>query len=121
MQVKTFELIDDALDWAVYESQGYSKNYLKFWNEGGDKRFVHCHVMSSPSKNWEQGGPIMEREGININFMQFDNPQYWTAHIRQSNNRFGSLGPTPLIAAMRCYVASKFGDTIEVPDELTQV
>ena len=28
-------------------------------------------------------------------------------------------GPTPLIAAMRCYVASKLGDEVEVPDELS--
>ena len=27
-------------------------------------------------------------------------------------------GPTPLIAAMRCYVASKLGDEVEVPVEL---
>ncbi len=27
-------------------------------------------------------------------------------------------GPTPLIAAMRCYVASKLGDEIEIPEEL---
>lgn len=27
-------------------------------------------------------------------------------------------GPTPLIAAMRCFVASKLGDEVEVPDEL---
>jgi hypothetical protein len=28
-------------------------------------------------------------------------------------------GPTPLIAAMRCFVASKLGDEIEIPKELT--
>ena len=28
------------------------------------------------------------------------------------------FGPTPLIAAMRSYVASKLGETVEVPDEL---
>jgi hypothetical protein len=27
-------------------------------------------------------------------------------------------GNTPLIAAMRCYVASKMGDEIEIPEEL---
>jgi hypothetical protein len=27
-------------------------------------------------------------------------------------------GPTPLFAAMRCYVASKLGDNIEIPEEL---
>lgn len=26
-------------------------------------------------------------------------------------------GPTPLIAAMRCYVASKLGEEVEIPDE----
>jgi hypothetical protein len=29
-------------------------------------------------------------------------------------------GPTPLIAAMRCYVASKMGDEVDVPDELVK-
>ena len=27
-------------------------------------------------------------------------------------------GPTPLIAAMRCYVASKLGEEVEIPEEL---
>ena len=27
-------------------------------------------------------------------------------------------GPTKLIAAMRCYVASKLGDEVDVPEEL---
>jgi hypothetical protein len=27
-------------------------------------------------------------------------------------------GPTPLIAAMRCYVASRLGDEVDVPEEL---
>lgn len=27
-------------------------------------------------------------------------------------------GPTPLIAAMRCYVASKLGDEVDIPEEL---
>jgi hypothetical protein len=32
---------------------------------------------------------------------------------------FEEEGPTPLIAAMRCYVASKLGDYIDIPEELT--
>jgi hypothetical protein len=28
-------------------------------------------------------------------------------------------GPTPLIAAMRCYVEAKLGDEVEIPKELT--
>lgn len=30
-----------------------------------------------------------------------------------------TTGPTPLIAALRCYVASKLGDEVEIPEELT--
>lgn len=71
------------------------------------------------SSRWEMAGPIIEREGVNLNFMQFDSPQYWTAHIRHTDKvKFGALGPTPLIAAMRCFVASKLGDTIDIPEEL---
>jgi hypothetical protein len=37
-----------------------------------------------------------------------------------ATNRKGAygLGPTPLIAVMRCYVASKLGDTVDIPEEL---
>lgn len=69
-----------------------------------------------PSQNWELGGPIVEREKIAIEF----HPSLgWRACV---DNTFSgdespdpySSGPTPLIAAMRAYVASKFGE--EVPD-----
>ncbi|MNW06473.1 hypothetical protein D3C71_2028910 [compost metagenome] len=32
--------------------------------------------------------------------------------------RCGGDGPTPLIAAMRCYVASRVGDEVDLPEEL---
>jgi hypothetical protein len=62
------------------------------------------------SRKWEAGGPIIEREGIAIG----KSWKGWKAFTETS----GGEGPTPLIAAMRCYVASKMGDTIEVPEEL---
>ncbi len=65
------------------------------------------------STNWSQGGQIIEREGISIIFHE---QGHWTA-----SNLHGTVcgeGPTPLIAAMRCYVASRLGDTAEVPEEL---
>lgn len=65
----------------------------------------------SPSTNWLQGGPIIEREKINL--MYTDNQ--WEADT--SADCFG-LGNTALKAAMRCYVANKIGLEIEVPKEL---
>jgi hypothetical protein len=61
----------------------------------------------NPSTNWTQGGPIIEREGISV---ATDDVEPWCGFIEddKTNTLFFS-GPTPLIAAMRCYVASKTG------------
>lgn len=74
----------------------------------------------APSTNWEIGGPIIERERISTIFM--GEPQTWFGMIEvqfdAGNNIFGRVevtGPTPLIAAMRAYVASKFGDEVDLP------
>ena len=73
----------------------------------------------APHEDWEQGGPIIEREQIGMF------PTRGLAvglEWRASANRFVMsqiYGPTPLIAAMRAYVAEKFGD--EVSDDTKQL
>ena len=95
-QVKTSELTGAALDWAVAKCEG--------------------NMLAHPySTLWQQGGPIIERERIGLTYA--DSVPSWYA-TSQQGKRFLRLGPTPLIAAMRCYVASKLGDTVEVPEEL---
>jgi hypothetical protein len=61
-----------------------------------------------PSTDWAQGGPIIEREKIGLKytgaameFVAWVNGELSTVHDH--------YGPTPLIAAMRCYVASQDG------------
>ena len=68
----------------------------------------------SPSTDWAQGGPIIERNYIDIIWDSGNNE--WNASMIQG--RFVEEGPTPLIAVMRCYVASKLGDVVEIPEEL---
>jgi hypothetical protein len=58
----------------------------------------------SPSTNWVQAGVIIEREGLTITHQQ----NRWAA---QTDDDLFAFGPTPLIAAMRCYVASKQGES----------
>ena len=75
----------------------------------------------APSIDWQQGGAIIEREGINLdNYAK--NPQWsaWTPAPERATGEAQAYGKTPLVAAMRCYVASKLGDDVEVPTELTQ-
>lgn len=102
--VKTRELIDSALDWAVCVANGETrKEYL-----------------ANPypySTNWVFGGPIIEREGISVDRCG----RAWTADVTNPFDGYAEHttdGPTSLIAAMRCYVASKLGDTVNVPEEL---
>ena len=71
-----------------------------------------------PSRAWMDGGPIFEREGFGI--CKFHEPTdgpipeggEWCALWRDDSKR--ADGPTPLIAGMRLFVMSKYGE--EVPD-----
>jgi hypothetical protein len=108
MKIKTSELTGAALDWAVMRSQtGNADYWLEKWVDP-TRRFL-CE---SASTNWAHGGPIIERERITLS----DTVTGWVAGY---NGTLNSFGPTPLIAAMRCYVASKLGDEVDVPEEMT--
>ena len=92
--MKTNKLTGAALDWAVGMAIGEYKPV----------------PVPNYSTNWAQGGPIIEREGIAI----LQCPRGWAARIGFGGEYIE--GPTPLIAAMRCYVANKLGDDVEVPE-----
>lgn len=92
---------------------------------------VYYKAEYDPSTNWEFGGPIIEREFLSVDYDKDwvydpanaepddepDNGDRWMAWPLgdQTNTQYG---PTPLIAAMRCYVTSRLGEEAEVPDEL---
>jgi len=73
-----------------------------------------------PSTAWSQGGPIIERiDGFELKRWVYARDDLkCEAHIHNLDGDWIMFGPTPLIATMRCYVASKLGDEVEVPDEL---
>lgn len=73
---------------------------------------------------WGAGGPLIERERIAIfpHYSQWaayaslgDEVTFDTALVDVSGSDADGFGPTPLIAAMRAYVASKFGEDVELP------
>ena len=76
--------------------------------------FWHCQVERwEPATNWAQGGVIIEREGISIYQDESEDlPEVkWSA---DSPNAFRWGGPTPLIAAMRCFVVGKLGTEVNL-------
>ena len=111
--MKTSALIGPALDWAVAKIEsGIEPEYFNgsVWiTTGGFFARVRRNVFE-PSTKWSQGGPIIERESIDL--MKVGITQ-WRADCGPA-----VTGPTPLIAAMRAFVTKKFGAEIEIPEEL---
>ena len=125
MKIKTSDLIGRALDWAVVIAFGWKwkvekgkiiiarptkKTYIR-------EPFETLKLSNFPaSRNWSFCGPIIEKEWISVR----NQDDKWFAQIADDvpDGYHQAEGSTPLIAAMRCYVASKLGDEIEVPDEL---
>jgi hypothetical protein len=113
--MKTTELTGVALDWAVATAEriAFEFDCGALIINGSD---YYC-----PSEDWAQGGAIIEREEIELTRGSPDANE-WVATIDLFEGdvmRESQSGETPLIAAMRCYVASKLGDEVEIPEELT--
>jgi hypothetical protein len=112
--IKVSELTEATLDWAVAKCDNVKMSQrIDSFKVYGAVVLAHGGVYS-PSTNWAQGGPIIKREGIATR--ENGDSDDWYACKRWDNH--GKFGATPLIAAMRCYVASKLGDTIDVPEGL---
>lgn len=117
MKIKTAELTGAALDWAVAKCEPDDTLAIYFDEDTGEPLCYDDwkdNQEYKPSSDWSQGGPIIEREGVSIEYAA--QPEKWCACIMADQEVYG---PTPLIAAMRCYVASKLGDTVDVPEELS--
>jgi hypothetical protein len=79
------------------------------------------------STSWFQMGQIIEREGIDVRFDRDrvfgpgEKVERWFAWMPSNTPDavWVEYGPTPLIAAARCYVSSVLGEEVEVPEELT--
>ena len=121
--MKTSELQGAALDWAVAKcEQG------EFMDETWWADFSH---ESCYSTDWEEGGLIIEREKLGVwwatHYVDDEGVEYgnhWYAEPGCTDDNADkpyrvATGNTPLIAAMRGYVASKLGDEVDIPTELT--
>lgn len=124
MKVKTSEMEGMVLDWAVRTCQGWRNLHWHTYRgaEPQQKVLAMWHnrdwnELANMPVEWDDAGPIIERERLCV----LDQGGCFSAHYSRGKTvaqRWN--GPTILIAAMRCYVASKMGEEVEVPDELMQ-
>lgn len=113
--MKVNDLTGPMLDLFVGMADG---QYVKITQEGlcvlchsSGKRSGKTKDLYAPSADWQQGGPLIKREKIMINPIE---DEMWGAAIELDTVIYAN-GPTPLIAAMRAFVYSKFGE--EVPSK----
>lgn len=106
MKIKTQDLTGRALDWAVNQIEECCDD-------------PHAPLFST---NWAQGGPIIERERMTTEFLRWDEVDgalpVWLAAKHVRGFVYESEGNSPLIAAMRCFVASHLGAEVDVPKKL---
>jgi hypothetical protein len=132
--MRTSELSGAALNWAVAMAEGWQ--HVTAQDNGGEYPWLAKDGKYQdpkhyrPSSNWMQGGTIIEREKISLIYMGFANEEYWVGSIdavRHEHEMFNGVdipfeyeekADTPLVAAMRCYVASKLGDEVQIPEGL---
>lgn len=120
VEVKTAELIGPALDWAVAKADGHEPIVMPFKNSSGNALYLaewaqREGIRWQPSTDWSQGGPLIEQSLLIISP---EPSKGWLARSYMDATEY--YGPTPLIAAMRCLVDAKLGDTVQIPSELIQ-
>lgn len=111
--IKVSEATGPALDWLVAKCEGKWILALAYFLPNHSLR--RMNFSTDPA----QAYPIIEREEIST--QHTGDAAKWRAHVWDDKREdFWPVmyGPTPLIAAMRCRVVSKLGETVEVPEEL---
>ena len=123
--MKVSELEGAELDYWVARAEGFAPKIegqtCFLMSEAGGKIYV-------PSTNWSQGGPIIEKEKIGLEY-DYDDAEDnsrppWFAFIPDEERpikghrgafieKSRGFGPTPLIAAMRARVAAAFGEEVD--------
>lgn len=131
MKTKTSELTGRNLNWAVAIALGWK------WKVDNDGKIVlarpakNIHSKKAfdtlglayfqPINSWSTAGPIIERECVSLEFFRgagLARADVWVATRHEPPAVCEESAPTPLIAAMRCFVASVLGDEVEIPEEL---
>ena len=122
--VQVSEAVGNTLDWLVAKCEGHESRCAWMLEKDGYIAWQNYEqAWGNPIPKYSTDGgiavPIIEREGISVEFNKAPFKSLWVAYkLEPSEEDEPQGGPTFLIAGMRCYIASKLGDTVEVPEEL---
>lgn len=130
--IEVSEATKRQLDWLVAKCEGRTptlnmNSHGRVWHGWWLATGGEYERMPNYSADWEHGGPIIEREMLCVGYRHQADPDYCLTNdpaticwARTTAGGYLSYGPTPLIAAMRCFCCSKLGDVVDIPEELCQ-
>lgn len=126
IEVKTADLIGEALGWAVGKAEGLDLQLAPPGYNGVPWRVfaryqgqaIEHTKRYNPWEDWAIGGPLVEKRMVSLHCPQ-STDDVWAGWVITDKGEFCQAGDSPLIAACRAIVAAKLGDTVQVPKELT--
>ncbi|WP_321935550.1 phage protein NinX family protein [Paraburkholderia sp. J8-2] len=114
--VKARDLLGIELDWAVamsiFRHVGSANVAVRNYNGTGEP--------FSPSTNGDQAIDIIHRSLISVGPKRGPIVGEWSAFICHGERAGEASGPTPHVAALRCFVASELGSVVAVPTSFTK-
>tara|TARA_R110000765_G_scaffold244631_11_gene346895 strand:+ start:2461 stop:2835 length:375 start_codon:yes stop_codon:yes gene_type:complete len=123
MKIKTSELKDAALDWAVAYALNGSAAFFDVFGARMLGRSITAEVLAGaikPSTDWGQAGPLIDKFDVAV-FRVADGEcgaEIGHCYLQNEGLNIDQIGESRLIAACRAIVAAKLGDTVDVPEEL---
>ncbi|EPN6726292.1 DUF2591 domain-containing protein [Pseudomonas putida] len=125
IEVKTADLVGEALGWAVGTAEGLDLQLAEPGYNGVPWRVfaryqgqaIEHTKRFNPWEDWALGGPLMHKHNVSLRCPQ-EERDYWAAWITDNGKDVADGADLPLPAACRAIVAQKLGDTVQVPKEL---
>lgn len=118
MKHKVSELEGALLDAAVAKALGHRDLQLKNGEWRSRTEDGELSPIAAFSGNWAAGGPLIESEFIETSGLpELAEPRRWSAWVigcAGNDDDPEGIGPTLLVAAMRAFVASKFGEDVDL-------
>lgn len=125
IEVKTSDLVGEALGWAVGKAEGlnlelvppqYGNPWRVFARHQG-QAIAHTKRYN-PWEDWALGGSMIEKRMVSLHCPQ-STDDVWAGWVITDKGEFCQAGDSALIVACRAIVAARLGDTVQVPKELT--
>lgn len=124
MNIKTSDLSLLALNWAVSVALGRQMVWLEHFEEFGEidpDDSIAYDPLPDYCYNWAHGGPLVRQAQISFEpQFAFGRVDTWICRTHAFEQQGQGQYREQLVAAMRSFVASQLGDTVDVPEQALQ-